>query len=483
MKTNLRITVWLSSCACLILVTLGVFWWLSPPRSPVADIPTLATTPPSALPLSPAQTTAIVVNRPRSVAPTRIAVTNSKPAPLSIPPLPPVDYPLGSIGEACDVNEYPPMIGFFDLDNETILSLENSPFTSTGDWKSFNKEKCRTALEKHINQINPYLWGREDDTHGFYSAPALLTMDNPLTFERIFTDPAGDFARVQEALARPECQLNPNTESNWQLNETCHADAIHNYALILRFCYADLTEGGVENRPSHYYSKKDNPTPEQDRSMWIDSLQDSWVRHIKCDSLDPNLDLQLPVHTDLRKQIQALQVENGSARKQTLNGILIDLAARLGDLSSGLTYPMDHNPPPEPNGSSYGSFYLFKKPYDEEGYKYGPLAEWFSTDLTEPTNLFSKHPPSVDRLRHLVPLFATHIEASGETIKFNHEALAQHLCSHPYYTPPSEDIEATPEPPSCREIVTELRQEVLSPSMLELIYTFEEVAIRLDVYE
>ena len=244
-----------------------------------------------------AQTSA-VVNRPRSVA-TQTAVTNSQPPPLSIPPLPPVDYPLGTIGEACDVNEYPPRIGFFDLDNETILSLENSPFTSTGDYlKSFQKEKCRTALERHINQTNPYLWGREDNTHGVYSAPALITMDNPLTFERIFTDPAGDFARVQEALARPECQLNPNTKSNWQLNESCHADAIHNYALIMRVCFGD----GIYNRPNQWYFKEDNPTPEQDRSMWIGTLQDFWVRAIKCASLDRNLDLQLPVHTDLRQE-------------------------------------------------------------------------------------------------------------------------------------------------------------------------------------
>ena len=472
MKAHSRIIVWLSSCACLILLTLGVFWWLSHPRSPAADLPTLATNPTlNTLPHSTAQTPA-VVNRPRSVD-TQTAVTNSQPPPLSIPSLPPVDYPLGTIGEACEVNTYPPINDYTNLSQETALSLENSPINSTGDnWKSFNKEKCRTALEKHINPINPYLWGREDDTHGVYSAPALITIDNPLTFERIFTDPAGDFARVQEALARPECQLNPNTTSNWQLNETCHADAIHNYALIMRVCFGD----GIYNRPNQWYFKEDNPTPEQDRSMWIDSLQDSWVRDIKCASLDPNLDLQLPVHTDLRKQIQALQVvdENSSARKQTLIGTLIDLAARLGDLSAGLTYPINHN---------RGSFQI-TKPYDEEGYKYGPLVEWFTTDLTDPTNLFSKHPPSVDRLRHLIPLFATHIEASGgKTIKFNHEALAQHLCSPPYYAPPSEDTEAIPEPPSCREIVIELRQESLAPSMLELIYTFEDVAIHLDVYE
>ncbi|MCY3628287.1 MAG: hypothetical protein OXG88_11720 [Gammaproteobacteria bacterium] len=472
MKTNLRITVWLSSCGCLILLTLGVFWWLSPPRLPAADQPTLATNPTlSASPHSTAQTTA-VVNRPRSVATSQTAVANSQPATLSSPPLPPVAYSLGSLGEACDVNEYPPMISFFDLDDETILSLKNSPFDSTGDnLKPFKKAKCLTALETYMNPINPYLWGREDDTHGVYSAPAFITIDNPLTFERIFTDPAGDFARVQEALARPECQLNQNTKSNWQLNETCHADAIHNYALIMRFCYADFTESGVIKRPSQYYAKKDNPTPEQDRSMWIDGLQNGWVWK-KCASLDPNLDLLLPVHTELRQQIQALQVvdENSSGRKQTLNGTLIELAAQLGDEAAGLTYPIDHG--------------RFKLPYDEEGYKYGPLAEWFTTDLTDPTTLFSKHPPSVDRLRQFVPLFGKSIESKGKMIKFNHEVLVRHLCTPPYYTPPSEDTAAIPEPPSCRTIANELRQEFHSDqSVLKTIATFEEIAMRLDVYE
>ena len=76
----------------------------------------------------------------------------------------------------------------------------------------------------------------------------------------------------------------------------------------MRFCYADFTDSGVTNRPRQYYSKKDHPTPEQDRSMWIQLFESGWVRNIKCASLDPNLDLQLPVHTELRQQIQALQV-------------------------------------------------------------------------------------------------------------------------------------------------------------------------------
>ena len=178
-------------------------------------------------------------------------------------PLPPVAYPPGSIGEACEVNKFPPRVGYFDLDRETELSLENSPFDRDGEWKALKNEKCLIALERHMNPINPYLWGTEHEPQNNLSAFALVNVDNPVTFKRIFTDPVGDFALVQEVFARPECQLSTDTEPNWELHESCHAKAILNYALLTRFCYGD----GVTNRPRKYYWKwkKDNPTPEQDR--------------------------------------------------------------------------------------------------------------------------------------------------------------------------------------------------------------------------
>lgn len=468
MKAYSRITAWLSCCICLILLTLGVFLWLNNHRSIPAELRTLTT--PTNLKESPKATAEnAAFTNPLSSPP---PAANPQPVTLTNPPLSPVAYPLGSIGEACEVNEYPPRTGYFDLDLETRHSFENSPWDATGEnLKQLQESKCLTAVESYMKPINPYLWGRQNDTHGRHSALALIVTDNPLTFERIFADPAGDFARVQEALARPECHPGDDPKSNWKLNETCHADAILNYALFTRFCY----DHGFLTRPQQYYTKKDNPTPEQDRSMWIETLEVGWVWE-KCETFDPNLNLRLPVHAELRQQIQKLQVvdEKAPRREQTLNGTLIDLAARLGDEAAGLTYPIDHNPAYVPFG-----------PHDEEGYQYGPLAEWFTTDLTEPTNLFSKHPPSIDRLRHLVPLFATHIEASGgKIIKFNHEALVRHLCTPPYYTPPSEDTETIPEPPSCRTVANELRQEFHSDqSMLKKIATFEELAIRLDVYE
>ena len=455
MKVNIRITAWLSGCFCLILLTLGVFLWLSTPNSKPAELSTLVTT--STLSSSPNSTAQILAD----VTP-QTAVDNLQTTSRSIsPPLPPITYPLGSIGEACEVNTYPPRVGFFDLDREVMLSLENSPFDSTGEnFKLLKSPKCLTALETYINPINPYLWGREHNTHGFHSAHAFVDIDNPLNFERIFTDPAGDFARVQEALARPECQLSTDDEPNLRLNETCHADAIHNYALIARFCYGV----GIYTRPYQWYSKEDNPNPEQDRSMWIHSLENAWVT-TKCDDLDPNIDLQLPIHTELRQQIQELD------KDKTLNETLIELAARLGDEAAGLTHPVEY----------YGTY--GRSEHSEEGYKYGPLTEWFVTDLTDPTNLFSKLAPSVDRLRQFVSLFEKNIKAKGKLIKFDHEALVRHLCAPPYYIPPSVDEDPTPEPPSCREIVNELRQETLSPAMSDAIITFEDVAIHLDAYE
>ena len=450
MKTTYRII----ASFCLILLGIGGVLWLSVPSSAPNELQTVTTnTNHSAKPTS---TTpyATVVEPPSTT--------------LIGAPLPPVAYPPGSIGEACKVNEYPPRVGYYDLDLETQRNLDNSPFDyNSNEWKQLAEVNCMNALERHMNSINPYLWGRETEPQGNLSAFALVINDKPLTFERVFIDPVGDFARVQEAFTRPECQLGTATEPNWQLHESCHADAILNYALLTRFCHGD----GVWNRPRGYYTKEDNPTPEQDRLMWIQGLESAWVGR-KCNSLDLKLKLELPQHTELRQQIQALQDNDASKsrRQQTLTGALIDLAARLGSPSAALTQPIEHG--------------MHTPPYDEAGYKYGPFAEWFTRDF-RPYNLFTKHPPSIERLYEFLNLFAEEKlrAADGHEMKLNHDVLVQHLCTPPYYIEPYVDEDTVPEPPSCREIITELRQKPIDQAMLELIATFEDVAMRLDVYE
>ena len=436
MKTASR-KLWLGASGLgLIGLAIGVFLWFSTPRSIPVELPDI----PSAtnLSTSPVPTPAATVSPP-------------PPTKLVVPRLDPVDYPPGSVGHACEVNEFPPRAGYWFLEPEQRRRRgEKNPLLA------LRNEECKAALDNQLYATNPYLWFDNTKNRQF----AFIVIDKPLTFERLFTDPIGDLARVQDALTRPECQLGENAESNWQLHDTCHADALLNYALITRFCYNE----GVSNRTRKMYWEEDNPTPAQDRGMWIQDLEDDWVEE-KCKSLDPTLSLQLEVHTELRVQLRMLYP---AAPKRDLDGILIELAARLGDDAAALTRTVIR---------------LYDKIYSDEGYKHGRFADWF-TNLFEPTKLFTKHPPSVDRLRQILPLFSKNIGAGGGSFMvIDHEALVQHLCTPPYFTNLSED-EIIADSDSCRTVINELRLQIDNNRVMqELIATFEDVAMRLEVYE
>jgi len=287
-----------------------------------------------------------------------------------------------------------------------------------------------------------------------------VVIDNRIAFDRIVTGPKIDLVRVQEALTRPECQLTDDSKRNWHLNETCHAAAFHNTALVMYFCYYEGTRAN-----GNYWAPAPQDSPERDHTMWIHTLEYRWVKE-KCESLDPKPDPPSPMYTELYEQLAQL-VDNEEARYNA-DMELIKLAARLGDDAAGLTRV----------GSSEGRF-----------------AGWFNHSWNDPVNLFTKHPPSVDRLRRLISLFAEKPIKEGKPFVFNHEALVQHLCTPPYnykddrdralsqiYIEPS--TEPRPEPPSCREIIAELRQELHdNQTFLSYIDTFEDVAIRLEVYE
>ena len=436
MKTSYKATAWVGAGGLgLLVLGVVVMVFLNTPRSISKESSVVPTTP-----------KLIATNSPSYEVP-------DSPLPeVVVPRLDPVDYPPGSVGHACGVNEFPPRVGYWFLEPEQRRQLGGK-----NPLLAIRNEECSSAVERHLYATNPYLWFDATKNRQF----AFINIDNPLTFERLFTDPVGDLVRVQGALARPECQLGENAEPNWLLHETCDADALLNFALITRYCYNE----GVRNRTRQMYWEEDNPTPEQDRGMWLQDLEEDWIDE-KCASLDPILDLQSEVHTELRVQLQALAQDERS----NWEGILIELAARLGDDAAALTQTF-HRP--------------YKKLYLDDGYKYGHLAGWFD-DVFIPSELFVKHPPSVERLRQLVPFFGEFIGARGrKLIKFDHEALVQHLCTPPYYyyTPRGVDEDTIPEPPSCRTIVDMLRQEALHPSDLANIAKFEEVALRLNVYE
>ncbi|MCY3540630.1 MAG: hypothetical protein OXH31_01800 [Gammaproteobacteria bacterium] len=136
------------------------------------------------------------------------------------------DLPLDSVEQACELDEFPP---YWDaIEAGTSSQLMN---------KALDSVECQIALENHVKTIHPYLWANADDYQN--RAATFILVDEPLTFERIFADPAGDLLRVEGALSHPECLLKGD-ESNWELKEICHAGSFLNYALVNHFCF-----GGV----------------------------------------------------------------------------------------------------------------------------------------------------------------------------------------------------------------------------------------------
>ncbi|MXZ55176.1 MAG: hypothetical protein F4227_08080 [Gammaproteobacteria bacterium] len=384
--------------------------------------------------------------------------------------LPVLEFPDGSIEEQCDLNDFPPH----------WATDENFESNDHPDPDELASEECWSALEDHVDAMNPYLflWGEE-----LYQtrAAAFVVLENPLTFERIFTDPTGDLAKVQDALSRPECLLTGD-DTNWELKESCHAEAILNYALINRFCFEGWGDDrdGIGRRNRTYYFSEDNPTTVQDRLMWKQDLEDSWVRR-KCEELDSSL--WLTEHQDETFDL-VLSLEpdkywpNGRTEEAMIDvgwsyEPLIELAARLGDEAAGLTYPFSHS--------------QFQRSYEEQGYKYGR----FSGLLTsrEWLEFATRDEPNTDRFLqtfHMLAQLSARRPDPREEIKFDWEWVARHLCEPPYDESELYDREdeETPESKSCKEIVHEIRQRDLKfAPLLQSLDKFEQIAIELGVYE
>ena len=413
----------------------------------------------------------------------------------TVPALPPLDFPTGSVEEACGLNEFPP----YDYNIRELGRPSNSPYSAELGWIPLQSEACRLALETHLNSINPYLWGVEDvhENQEF----AFVVLEDPLTFERIFADPVGDLSRVQDALTRPECLLDPS-ETNWELKETCHAEAFLNYALINRFCYkpprvdapqlpAPERDGlgkyrfttwesykqyraqkGISKRSRPYISSL-NPTPEQDRSMWKHKLEDAWVE-MKCEELSPHLEFTPEQYPILYERVMAFQEPKARFNDKNVREYLIELGARLGDAAAGLTIPLD-------DGEILGYRYR------EEGSKFGRFADiWKSTAWSK---LSSKKEPTVDRFLQSFQLLAR-LDARRadprDEMEFDWEWVARHLCEPPYFTFRGRKrvFPENTEHQSCQEVVHEIRQSGTTfRPLLDVLEKFEQVALELEVYE
>ncbi|MYC26044.1 MAG: hypothetical protein F4X56_09030 [Gammaproteobacteria bacterium] len=397
--------------------------------------------------------------------------------------LPPLDFASGSVEEVCGFNNFPPY----------------HSITFESDWDSripLASEECWSVMETHIHTINPLHLDEDDERRRTFQ---FVVLENPLTFERIFTDPTGDFSRVQEALSRPECLLTGD-ETNWELKDSCHAEAFLNYALINRICL-----GSGWDRTYTYYPNNNDLTPEQDRLMWKESLEHEWVE-MKCEEFDQTLEFSSEQYPNLHDLVMSLQLPSTRIKKNAQE-LLIELAARLGDETAGLSLPRHFVFPPNPGNKN------------EEGYKFGRFAELLASNTWQ--ELILKQVPNADRFLQTFYMLSGAESQDVDTLKaiqFDWVQLVQHLCIPPFskaldyvrggivvrftetdleglleYEPEElrefglkqEAIEDFFNPKSCQDIVHVIRQErgIQPPSVLAAIEKFEQVAVELEVYE
>lgn len=390
---------------------------------------------------------AIVPSAPPTIEPTVTVVE----APHQLPS---VDFPRGSWEEACGLNELPPYwVGDGSLER-------NKDHTN-----ALESEECQIALETHMSAVNPYHFHWSGPLDLFLALPIkFVVLDDPLTFERVFSDPIGDSARVQDALSRPECLLKGD-ETNWELKETCHAESFLSYALINYLCFG----GGVSSRSEVYYAPDDHPSPEQDRVMWKQDFENAWVS-AQCEDIDPELQLTSQQHQTLFELVGPIQEWDSEERRAV--ALLVELAARLGDDTAGLTIGGQFSQAPPGDGYEYGRF---------SNGEFGSLRKvgaWMRMyrPSDEPTELFLSAFSFLARM------------TSRDEIEFDWEWAVQHICV-PVVLPPStiEAMGIVDEPieiQNCKEIVHDIRQKGITfPPLLKTLDKFEQVALELGVYE
>ena len=298
-------------------------------------------------------------------------------------------------------------------------------------------EECQEGFETYMLTRNPFLWRTGRSTTKF----SFLVLDKPMDFERVFDDPAGDLERIIESLGRPVCRLEEGVGVNWELKETCHADAFLNYAEFHKFC---------RDNYSHIYwnswpGRKPMTDSQRYKLEWQRLQEMHWLEE-RCEEFG-ELDLALePDRESYPEEFAWLAAftEQRSKAKFTLD-TLQELSARLGDEAAALI----------DTGQFFGSF-----------------VSLFASDPWKQIN--SKEPLSKERMQGAIDLV---IRLEREEIKFNWEWLVEHLCS-------TDEDDADLQEPSCRTVINELYfEDMVSGPTLEAVSKFERVAIELDVYE
>lgn len=332
-------------------------------------------------------------------------------------------------------------------------------------------EECKLALHDRVLSLNPftqYKWLNNGTTGDeFY----LIVLDNPMTLERVFSDPERDLAKVVDALTNPACQLNDAWAVDWNLKDSCNAEAFTNYAVFYRICYQDFTTMDSLRHPRAFDLVPEGS--ELINLMWVDYLEHHWIKE-KCGNYDSLMKLNTenyPIQFDLLQTLRDQQLsyeerqieENLRAlfnsdrnteeivEKTRLYGALLSLGARFGDEAATLTH-------------------LGWRP--EIRYHQRWRSEW-------QTIRFSRI-PTEERVQQALDLVKTFEE---NDVKFEWDWLVNHICSPGQLRQKSEEEPTTAL--SCRTVIESLYTKFAfaKDSRLEILEEFERVALDLDVYD
>ena len=247
----------------------------------------------------------------------------------------------GNMWEICGISEFPSEIG--------------KAKTFVFDQKFEISDECSTALATHVLSINPF---KEHIARLFGSGYefSLFVLENPMTYARVFSDPTGDLERVINALSRSECKLEQNGK-NWELKESCDADAFTNYAVFYKTCHGWT---GISQARYYFYSQQDTFVENSSETIttdeiWKGFLERAWVdKH--CSTFDPELELSSMNRPRVFEQLVSLHTLNYpntrddrellSSKDPQSAGLLdidyayaalLKLGARLGDEAAALT--------------------------------------------------------------------------------------------------------------------------------------------------
>ena len=248
----------------------------------------------------------------------------------------------GDMWEICGIGEFPSEIENakkFVFDREFAVS-----------------DECKTALETHVSSINPF---KEHHLSSFGTGYefSLFVLENPMTYARIFSDPAGDLERVINALSRSECRLEQERK-NWNLKESCNADAFTNYAVFYRVCHGVR---GTSQARYYFYNQQEALTKHTSDTnvtveIWKGFLERVWIDNM-CSTFDSELELSTtnlpqvfeqlvsynivnhPNARESRERLRSNSPQEAAARDaDDLYVSLLTLGARLGDEAAALTW-------------------------------------------------------------------------------------------------------------------------------------------------